>query len=183
MANAIDITETEEWRDIPGWEGLYQASSLGRIKSLPRTIRIGGGHSRTTKERVMKPGTHRGYRKVTLHRPNAEDKAEWVHRLVCQTFHPRPEGDSIVAHNDGDQTHNAASNVRWATTLENVLDKWKHGTAIEGEDCRHAILTAAEVREIRGSVRRLINGAAQVHGVSYATIADIVHKRTWKHLK
>lgn len=183
MADQPDSIENEEWRDIPDWEGLYQASTLGRIKSLPRRVRIGGGHWRTTRERIMRPGIHRGYRKVTLHRPGGEDWTEFVHRLVCKTFHPHPGGDVIVAHNDGDPSNNAPSNLRWASTLENALDKWRHGTAIVGEDCRNAIMTDAAVREIRQSIRKTINELAQFHGVSYSTMSDIVHKRTWKHLK
>lgn len=183
MADAPDTTETEEWRDIPGWDGLYQASSLGRIKSLPRKVRIGQGRWRTTQERVMRPAETRGYLKLTLRRPAAEAVTHSVHHLVCEAFHgPRPPGCE-VAHNDGTRNNNRPGNLRWASRPENALDRVKHGTSVRGENSCNATLTQHAVREIRRAVSEIISAAAEAQGVSYSTVADAVFRRTWKHVR
>lgn len=119
----------EEWRDIPEWEGLYQASSLGRIRSVPRTKRhktkLGEWYEMPLKGRVLRDarGAH-GYRVVVLCdlRTGRKPRMFRVHRLVCLTFHANTEAKLEVAHNDGVKHNNAANNLRWATRAENLAD-------------------------------------------------------------
>lgn len=106
----------EIWRDIEGYECLYQVSSEGRVKSL-----------KWNKERILKPSMDRGgYLLVNLH-TGGKQKTYKVHRLVCKAFHENPENKPEVNHINEDKTDNTASNLWWCTAKENC----NHGTRTE----------------------------------------------------
>lgn len=120
----------EIWKDIPGWEGIYQASSEGRIRSVPREhmrpSRKGNVCCYRMKGRVLREAKNeKGYSVVVL-----SDAANGrrplmhrVHRLVCRTFHGEPANPELeAAHNDGVRSNNRANNLRWATRAENLAD-------------------------------------------------------------
>jgi hypothetical protein len=152
----------EEWRSVVGWEGFYEVSNLGRVKTAPRTIPLHGGQKRIP-ERVRKLQlTRDGYPCVGL-----SGVGKWtlkkVHQLVCEAFHgPRPSPSHQAAHNDGVRTNNAASNLRWATAAENSCDRAIHGNNRPGETNGNAKLTNMEAAEIR----------LRAHSASYAELAD-----------
>ena len=100
--------KNEEWRDVVGYEGRYQVSSMGRVKSL-----------KWNKERILKPITdHYGYRVANLY-TGGKRKTLKVHRLVCEAFQDNPENKSQVNHINEDKTDNRARNLEWATAREN----------------------------------------------------------------
>lgn len=175
---------TEEWRDIAGWEGVYQVSDQGRVRSLPRArVRETCGQTETIhyKGKIIKGGECSGYTKMQL-RDGARLEKEFVHRLVCVAFHgPAPEG-CLVAHNDGSRDNNAASNLRWATPRENMQDKAAHGVQLWGEQIHFAKLKehqAVEIRTFKGPARIM----AARFGVSRATVSDIRRGRSWRQLE
>ena len=111
--------KNEEWRDVVGYEGRYQVSSMGRVKSLERKFPIWHGGERIQKERILKQAvTHNGYLRVTLYTGN-KPKTLKVHRLVCQAFHENPDNKPQVNHINEIKTDNRASNLEWATAREN----------------------------------------------------------------
>ena len=112
----------EEWRDIKGYEGLYQVSNIGRVKSLERIFIDKRGHRQHIKERVLKPSITRGYLQVILY--NSSKKNFFVHRLVCEAFHENPENKLQVNHINEDKADNRACNLEWVTAKENLT----HGT-------------------------------------------------------
>ncbi|RBO91367.1 NUMOD4 motif-containing HNH endonuclease [Nocardia puris] len=120
------IPNAESWRDLPGWEGLYQASDHGRIRSLDRIIK----HPRGNRRRggvVLRPFLAGGYEKVYLCRDGTRTAA-FVHALVAATFvGPRPPGHE-VCHQNGHRRDNRASNLRFGTPSDNALDRVRHGT-------------------------------------------------------
>lgn len=107
--------DTETWLDIQDYEGLYQASNLGRIKSLYKQI---GFHY--YKETILKPGRDkRGYPQVVLSKKGVR-KGCRVHRLIAETFLPNPNNKRTVNHLDQNKTNNYVSNLEWATNQENI---------------------------------------------------------------
>lgn len=118
--------KNEEWRDVAGYEGRYQVSSMGRVKSLERKVPKGYGE-RTVKERILKPKTDRyGYLIVGLY-AGGKIRTFLVHRLVCEAFRENPEGKPQVNHINEDKTDNRASNLEWCTAKENT----NHGSRNE----------------------------------------------------
>ena len=106
----------EGWRDMEGYEGLYQISNLGRVKSVSRYQRDG----RFREEMIMKLTIgSSGYLTVTLHDKNGEWKTFWVSRLVGLAFVPNPEGKPQVGHKDENKLNNISSNLEWVTQKEN----------------------------------------------------------------
>ena len=106
--------EGEVWKDIDGFEGLYQVSSFGRVKSLKRYVKKSNGKTMLVNERICKPFVNKGYFYVTLskngHQPNKK-----VHRLVASAFIPNPKSLPHINHKDEVLSNNKASNLEWCT--------------------------------------------------------------------
>lgn len=120
------MTEIEEWRPIEGYEGLYEVSTLGRVRSLERI----DNNNHLVKGRILKPTTDKdGYFRVDLHK-EGKVKHFLIHRLVAQTFIPNPERLPIINHKDEDKTNNIVflnpdgsfkeSNLEWCTYEYNI---------------------------------------------------------------
>lgn len=104
----------EIWKDIKEYEGLYQISNLGNVKSLKRN-------------KLLKPIKDKdGYLCVTLYKM-CKLKEKKVHRLVAQTFILNPENKPQVNHIDGNKQNNVVNNLEWCTRLENIEHAWKIG--------------------------------------------------------
>lgn len=124
----------EVWKDIPGWEGFYQASSEGRIRSIPRDCWKPGKTGVMTRHRmsgrVLRAANGaKGYKAVVLSdlRNGRRPAMFRVHRLICLTFHGPPYGErDEVAHRDGTRDNNRSPNLRWATRAENFADLKRH---------------------------------------------------------
>jgi hypothetical protein len=114
----------EEWRPIPGYEGIYEASNRGRVRSLCRITDRG----RNWRGRVMSPvEMPSGYRIVTLWR-NGKQRTALVHRLVLLAFVGEPPRSTEALHADGNRENNSIENLSWGTHSENQLDQVEHGT-------------------------------------------------------
>ncbi|MCT4402561.1 NUMOD4 domain-containing protein [Leuconostoc suionicum] len=113
----------EIWKDIIGYEGLYQVSTLGRVKSVEKTrayINRGKKRNFHRKERILKLANGRGdYKLITLSK-NDNSKTFRVHRLVAQAFIPNPENKPQVNHIDEDKSNNSLNNLEWVSSYENM---------------------------------------------------------------
>lgn len=104
----------EVWKDIKGYEGLYQISNLGRVKSL--------NYMKTGKEKILKPvRTPDGYLKVNLYSDKCYTKR--IHRLVAENFLDIPKLE--INHLDGNKENNSVENLEWCTHAENERYSWK----------------------------------------------------------
>lgn len=119
---------SEQWREIPGWEGFYAVSDQGRVKSLARSVPGRPGVFINKRERILKPTPKFDkYLVVGLCRNNTKATL-LVHHLVLLAFvGPRPEG-AESCHYDGNRTNNYLENLRWDTRSSNTFDKVRHGT-------------------------------------------------------
>ena len=112
---------TERWLPIPDYEGYYEASNLGRIRSLPRSFRKGDG-------RVLKPWTRKDRHLMVALSVNSQSTSLLVHRLIAFTFiGPPPSPAHEICHNDGNPANNVLGNLRWGTRSENLYDTVRHG--------------------------------------------------------
>ena len=110
----------EEWRPVPGYEGLYEVSSLGRVKSLERTARDGGASCAAPARILLQSRSDRGYCSVRLCR-DGSCTTFGVHVLVCLAFvGDRPDGNSVVHHKDGIADNNSVGNLEWRTLSDCV---------------------------------------------------------------
>lgn len=116
----------EVWKDIPGWDGCYQASDHGRVKSLSRFVQD-KGILRRVPERILAFGSNgRGHLTVNLWKENRPSKY-YVHELVALIFiGPRPEGLHVL-HYDDDKLNNHVSNLRYGTQSDNQNDRVRNG--------------------------------------------------------
>jgi hypothetical protein len=173
----------EQWRDIEGYEGIYQVSSLGRV----RRIRKRYDTIDPTPEiaRVLKPKVAgKGYQTACLCWHGKHDY-RYLHRLVAHAFIPNPDGLREVNHKSGDKTDNQVENLEWVTPSQNHRHAATYGLAYRGEANGAAKLTAPQVREARrlsktGITRKAL---AQKYGVCYGTMSDAIAGRTWGWLQ
>ena len=114
----------EEFKDILGYENLYQVSNLGRIKSLPKS----DGNGKRT--RILKLETvikeHTSYQRVTLSR-NGKVQRYQVHRLVAEAFIPNADNKPLINHIDNNGLNNSIKNLEWCTQIENMQHSAKQG--------------------------------------------------------
>jgi len=114
----------EIWKDIAGYEGKYQVSNLGRVRSLPRTHDIirekNGSFVYHRKGKMLAPRIDRyGYQHVNLYDNEQHMKRHPVHRLVAKAFIPNPEHLPTVNHKDENKQNNRADNLEWMSISEN----------------------------------------------------------------
>lgn len=174
----------EIWKSAPGWDGLYEVSNLGRVRSVSRTIRRSDGRTHPIDSRIIKQSLSRGYPRCSLSR-SGKTFAVRVHILVAAAFKgPRPPGHD-VRHKDGLKTNVLASNLKYGTRSQNENDKVLHGVSNRGERCGSVTLTREQVLEIRkrysgGGISQLALGLE--YGVTDTAVYHIIKGKTWAWL-
>lgn len=168
---------SENWKDVIGYEGEYQVSDLGNVRSVNRVTANGkrrrGKILRTAKD-------PRGYVRVTLYRAG-KPKCRTVHSLVAEAFVAGKADGLEVCHGNDVKTNNVATNLRWDTRKANAADKVVNGRSASGSRNGRARLNEAQVAEIKlklaaGAVR---NHLRKEYGVSFQTIERISSGENW----
>ena len=170
----------EIWKDIPGFEGDYQVSSEGRVRSLDRIVHCKNGAAKKYKGRmlVLKPNVG-GYLSLRLGRGNPV----MVHQLVALVFiGPAPPGLQ-ACHNSGDKNDNTKGNIRYDTPKNNQADRKAHGTELYGSRMPQAKLHEDQVREIKRMLGTTSQRAiGELYGVCTGTIGAIARGICWKQV-
>lgn len=151
----------ENWKPVIGFEGFYEVSDRGSVRSADRIevvkTRWGGFTSRKKHGKILSPGKKPGgYLFVGMFNGSEKAKYAMIHCLVAEAFiGERPTKHHHVAHNDGNKENNNLNNLRYATCKENSKDKIKHGTLLMGESIKNSKLKESDViliRNMYGSV-------------------------------
>lgn len=177
----------EVWKPIPGFEGAYEVSSFGRVRSLDRTYsamsRWGSLVERRIRGRVLKAyvNHHRGgYRYVNLKDDSGQHLCR-VCRIVATAFIGECPRGFQVRHLNGFSADDRLENLVYGTPRENAADKERHGTAARGETHGGAKLTETDVHRIRNGDECAHELAAQF-GVHFGHINNIRRGVRWKHV-
>lgn len=170
------------WKDVAGYDGLYQVSRNGDVRSF---IKWNG-----TDERMLKRyKSVRGYLVVNLYKRRVR-KQTYIHQLVLKTFvGPRPDGMESRHLND-DRLDNRLENLCWGTQSENMLDRTRNGIANSGDHKgvknQMSKLTNDDVLEIRRFLTegRLTQGEiGQIFGISSRNVSHIKNRKRWEHVQ
>ncbi len=180
------VAEIERWRDVVGYEGYYEVSDQGRVRSVDRVIfavRQGTPYEKQLRQRVL--GTSRklgAYPHVSLCRDGQEATAQ-VHRLVAAAFlGPCPPGNE-VRHLNGEPADSRLSNLCYGTKKENSHDRVTHGTHCRGSRNPIAKLTEQDVRAIKNLKGKVPQAElARRFGTVQSNISMIHTGRSWTHV-
>ena len=182
-----------KWHPIVEWEGIYDVSNMGQVRSLDRWVRSKRNSFQFRKGLILRQRCHtisHGRKQLpylTVHLRDFPRSAHpFVHILVATAFlGPRPLG-LVCNHKDGDPQNNKATNLEWVTASENTQHALRRGKqmGLRGEMHHATPLTETDIHHIRrllhaGSMQRDI---AMMFNVSEGTISHIAHKKTWGHI-
>lgn len=138
----------EMWRIVSGYEGLYEISNIGRVKSLSRPHKIRGGKFSMRKERILKDGIRNdGYRSLILCKNKVHNRYV-THRLVAIAFIPNPENLPEVNHKDGNKLNNLVSNLEWTDKLGNMQHAYETGL-IKHDNLLKSGVLASKARQVQ----------------------------------
>jgi len=176
----------EEWRAVVGYEGLYEVSSQGSVRSLDRTVLYPDGKpSRNFKGKLLKQclNVKQRYYGVRLSK-QGKTKLWLIHQLVAAAFlGNRPEG-WVICHGSQGPLCNEVNNLSYGTVVQNSKDQWRDGTKRYGEKCSWSKLTTSEVLMIKELYEKGTKGKelAIMFEISHSRVCDIVKGRGWTHL-
>lgn len=189
------MDQTEIWKDILGYEGLYQISNYGRIKRMHRDKKHRCGLFRILRQKI----NQNGYHCIGLYK-NKKRKDFLIHRLVLRAFIGQCPKKMESCHNDGNPGNNFIKNLRYDTRSNNALDRTKHGRATNpiwflgncGNKSPVSKLNEKQVIEIKkllGSTLKnkhiqasTLKEIAKQYRVSITTISNIKNRRIWRHI-
>ncbi len=173
-------TLNENWRPIPGYEGMYSVSDTGRVRSEDRTIVSSTGQRYLARGKILNPtfDSH-GYRRVGLSRSSKVDLL-CVHYLVILTFVGERPPQADICHTDGDPLNNHLTNLRYGTRAENIADSKAHGTFSQGAAHPCAILSADDAIAIYNATGERAADIAARYGVTTLVVNQIWRGDTWK---
>lgn len=174
------MKEKETWKDIPGYEGLYQASTMGRIRSLDREIECKDGQVRFYEGKVKKPRKKNDDALTVTLSKNGHLKTYNVHKLIMHTFKgERPEGYHIC-HKNGDCADNRLENLRYDTPSQNNIDMYRYGG--KSGPGKLSVEQALEIRKLYATGDYTQTELAVSFGVGQSSIGKVILRQTFSWL-
>ncbi len=169
----------ESWLSVPGFEGFYEVSSFGRVRSLDRLVNTSRG-SRLWLGRLLKPNLSGRYLGVALSKDGIHT-TRYVHHLVAHVFLGNQPSGMQILHGPNGIRDNSVGNLRYGTAVENEADKFRDGTKARGE--RHGIskLTEAQAKRIKFGTEPAVKLACEL-GVSCNAVRAIRRNENWAWL-
>ena len=183
----------EVWKDVVGYEGLYQVSNFGNVKSLDRIVNKPNGVSYLRKGKICTQSkSNLGYMTVGF-TVNNKKVNKYVHRLVAEAFITNMNNYPQVNHIDCDKTNNRMYNLEWCTNSQNHIHASKNGlnklhlhrVAYSGEENGRSLLTKEQVLEIKQKYIPYKYSAKKLskeYGVSESCITHILNNTSWKEI-
>lgn len=176
----------ETWRAVPEFEGYYEVSDAGNVRSVTRRVWVAPSHQsqsgyyRSIRGRALRPSKSLGYRSFSLWRGHELLTARGGGLALAAFVGPRPVG-KYVCHLDGDRQNDALENLYYGTPSQNTEDARRHGTMRLGEACAASKLSKAAVAAIR-SLKGIEpqSRIAASFGVSQAQISRILRGAHWR---
>lgn len=185
----------EIWKDVVGYEGLYQVSNLGRVRSLDRVIetdcRWKNKITKKYKGKILKLNTNKkrhGYIYCFLGRGNSKK----VHRLVAEAFLANPENKPQVNHRDMNVANNNIGNLEWVTNVENMRHAYQNGRVHKGKKginrgTKNGMnkYTEEQVKKVKRSLsagKKIFQILKENHYFSRGFVSKIKHEKNWKWL-
>lgn len=168
------MNDIEVWKDIPGFEGNYSVSNLGRIRSNYRNFPSSRGSGIcSVREKILRPCDNgRGYKSVHL-RVNGSAHRKYIHRLVAESFIPIDNRSLDVNHKDGNKGNNTLMNLEWLSRLENIRHAVNSGLMptrtnyLKGKDHPKS---KRVIHISTGIIHECARAAAEYHGIKRSTM-------------
>lgn len=170
----------EVWKQIEGYEGIYEISNLGNVKSLSRLVNNHSGFKKQLKEKILKNHISKTGYFVTDLKNNNERKTFKIHRLIAFAFIDKVIGKEYVNHIDGNKLNNNIDNLEWCTIQENNKHAEKLGLKNDsGINNSKSKLKIEDVFFIRNSNLKL-KELSNIYNLNESTISKIILRKTYK---
>ena len=171
--------DAERWKPVVGFEGLYEVSDHGRVRSVDRYLPGTSGSLRFVGGRILYQATDKhGYKRVGLYKEGKERRCQ-VHRLVASAFCTKTEGVNVVNHVDSNPSNNLWSNLEWTTQKGNV-----HHAILQGrmDNSKHLHKAVEAARELKSRAVVRMDGMSDVIYPSIASTAEdgFTPSNVWK---
>lgn len=161
------------WKPVQGYNGFYEVSTHGVVRSLNRAIPLPGGRWRQVKGKIISPKrNHDGYIFVSLSRDGVT-KTHYVHRLVCGAYNLNPGNLPEVNHRDGCKEHNTPDNLEWCSHRDNVIHAYANGLSRNMGGSHY--FAAGVIDKTLGRTFETIREWAAARGIPYSTARNLLN--------